>query len=83
MAESQWVTIYAICDECKLSAEVRVRDGGAENIFPENTPIFGRHPPVYRVPKSQGSFPRRRVHSLSNSRATNDLKRDRLPSALR
>ena len=21
MAEPQWVTVYAICDECKLSAE--------------------------------------------------------------
>jgi hypothetical protein len=47
MAEPQWVTVYAICDECKLSAEVRVRDGGAENIFPEIAPTFGRHPPVY------------------------------------
>jgi hypothetical protein len=44
MAEPQWVTVYAICDECKLSAEVRVRDGGAENIFPEIAPTFGRHP---------------------------------------
>ena len=29
MNEPPWVTVYAICDECKLSAEVCVRDSGA------------------------------------------------------
>jgi hypothetical protein len=34
------VTVYAICDECKLSAEVCVRDSGAENIIPEIAPAL-------------------------------------------
>jgi len=40
MDEPPWVIVYAICDECKLSAEVCVRDSGAENIIPEIAPFF-------------------------------------------
>jgi len=56
MDEPPWVIVYAICDECKLSAEVCVRESGAEDIIPEIAPAFCRHPPVIECPSLKAAF---------------------------
>jgi hypothetical protein len=59
--EFPWITIYAICPECQLRAQLRFGDFGSEEVIPEVAALFCRHIRPDDCPSLRDAFLRTRA----------------------